>query len=88
MKVPRKQAAFIHDAINQWTHDGLLPTAQAALLAATIEVQGFDWRRLAKYLFWVALFSIVTSVSAALSGKADSIWNIGRRDTTEQIYPE
>ena len=49
MKLPRKQAAFIHDAIDQWTHDGLLPTSQAAQLAATIEVQVFDWRRLEKY---------------------------------------
>ena len=45
----------------------MLPDAQAATLAATIEVQYFDWRKLAKYSFWIALFSIVSSVSAALS---------------------
>lgn len=48
---------------------GLIPDAQAATLAGTIEVQYFDWRRLAKYSFWVALFSIVSSVSAALSDR-------------------
>lgn len=69
MKLPRKQAAVINDAIARWTHDGLLPAVQAAQLAATIEVQAFDWRRLAKYSFWVALISIVTSVSAALSDR-------------------
>ncbi len=69
MKLPRKQAAIIHDAITQWAQDGLLPAAQAAQLAATIEVQAFDWRRLAKYSFWVALVSIFTSVSAALSDR-------------------
>lgn len=69
MKLPRKQAAVINDAIARWTHDGLLPAVQAAQLAATIEVQTFDWRRLAKYSFWVALISIVTSVSAALSDR-------------------
>lgn len=69
MKLAPKQAAIIHNAIAQWTQDGLLPAAQAARLAATIEVQAFDWRRLAKYSFWVALVSIVTSVSAALSDR-------------------
>jgi hypothetical protein len=29
-------------------------------------VQYFDWRKLAKYSFWIALFSIISSVSAAL----------------------
>ncbi len=45
----------------------MIADEQASALAATIEVQYFDWRRLAKYSFWIALFSIVTSVSAALS---------------------
>lgn len=67
MKLPRKQAAFLREAIEQWKHDGLLADAQAAQLAGTIVVQIFDWRRLAKYSFWIALISIVSSVSAALS---------------------
>ena len=69
MKLPRKQAAVIRDAIEHWKQDGLILDAQAAALAATIEVQYFDWRKLAKYSFWIALFSIVSSVSAALSDR-------------------
>ncbi|BCA56811.1 hypothetical protein W02_39510 [Nitrospira sp. KM1] len=69
MKLPRKQATVVHDAIEQWKRDGVIPGAQAATLAATIEVQYFDWRKLAKYSFWIALFSIVSSVSAALSDR-------------------
>ena len=67
MNLPRKQATVVRDAIEQWARNGLLPPAQAAQLSSTIEVQAFDWRRLAKYSFWVALISIFTSVSAALS---------------------
>lgn len=67
MKLPRKQAVFLREAIEQWKHDGLLADTQAAQLAGTIVVQPFDWRRLAKYSFWIALISIVSSVSAALS---------------------
>jgi hypothetical protein len=70
MKLPRKQATVIRDAIERWRLDGMIPDTQAATLAATIEVQYFDWRKLAKYSFWIALFSIVSSVSAALSDQA------------------
>ncbi len=67
MKLGRKQATIVKDVITEWTQEGLLPASQAAQLAASIEVQIFDWRRLAKYSFWVAAISIVSSVSAALS---------------------
>ena len=69
MKLPRKQAVVVRDAIEQWRRDGVIPHDQAATLAATIEVQYFDWHKLAKYSFWIALFSIVSSVSAALSDR-------------------
>ena len=52
MKLSPKQASFLQDAIAQWKTERLLPVAQAGLLANTIEVQPFDWRRLAKYSFW------------------------------------
>ncbi len=69
MKLPRKQAAVVQEAIARWKQDGVIPEAQAAILAGTIEVQYFDWRKLAKYSFWIALFSIISSVSAALSDR-------------------
>lgn len=69
MKLPRKHATVVRDAIERWKQDGVIPDTQAAALAATIEVQYFDWRKLAKYSFWIALFSIVSSVSAALSDR-------------------
>jgi hypothetical protein len=69
MKLPRKQAVVVREAIERWKDTGVIPDAQAATLAATIEVQYFDWRKLAKYSFWIALFSIVSSVSAALSDR-------------------
>jgi hypothetical protein len=59
----------VRDAIERWKQDGVIPDAEAATLAATIEVQYFDWRKLAKYSFWIALFSIISSVSAALSDR-------------------
>lgn len=70
MKLPSKQAAVVREALAEWKREGLIAEAQAATLAATIEVQYFDWRRLAKYSFGIALFSIITSISAVLSDRA------------------
>ena len=42
MKLPRKQAAVVQEAIARWKQDGVIPEAQAATLAGTIEVQYFD----------------------------------------------
>lgn len=69
MKLPRKQAVVVRDAIERWKQDGVIHEAQAITQAATIEVQYFNWRKLAKYSFWIALFSIVSSVSAAFSDR-------------------
>ncbi len=69
MKLPRKQATVVREVIDRWKQDGVIPETQAATLAATIEVQYFDWRKLAKYSFWIALFSIVSSVTAVLSDR-------------------
>ncbi len=35
MKLPRKQAVVVRDAIERWKQDGMIPDAQAATLAAT-----------------------------------------------------
>lgn len=69
MILPGQQAAVLRNAIEQWRHDGLLADAQATQLAGSIVVQPFDWRRLAKYSFWTALFCIVTAVNAALADR-------------------
>jgi hypothetical protein len=69
MRLPRKQADLIHDVIERWKQEGVLPDAQAWQLTSTIEVQPFDWRRLAKYSFWAAIICLVTAVSSALADR-------------------
>lgn len=69
MKVARKHASLLHEAIEQWKHEGIVDEAQAATLAGTIRVVPFDWRRLAKYSLWVSVICIVTAVSSALADR-------------------
>ncbi len=67
MKVNRNQATALKGAIEYWNVQGLLDEKTASALQQDIEVVPFDWKRLAKYSFWIALFCIISSVSAALA---------------------
>ncbi len=67
MKVNRTQATALRGAIEHWHHQGLLDEHTATVLRQDIEVTPFDWKRMSKYSFWVALFCILSAVSAALA---------------------
>jgi hypothetical protein len=69
MKVNRNQATSLRGAIEHWNRAGLLDDETTGILHQSIEVVPFDWKRLAKYSFWVALICIVTSVGAAIGDR-------------------
>lgn len=69
MKVSKGQAVVLRDAIDHWSAEGALDPGTAARLRDGIEVAPFDWRRLTKYSFWVAIICIVTAISSALADK-------------------
>lgn len=53
--IDKQEAEFLNSSIEYWEKDGLLDNEQAAKLKASYEIKGFDWMRLAKYSFWIAL---------------------------------
>lgn len=55
LKVDRQENDFLNETINHWEKGGLLHADKAAQLRETLEIKGFDWMRLAKYSFWIAL---------------------------------
>src|ERR1700744_4566786 len=55
LHIDKQEAEFLSSSIAHWEKDGLLNTQQAEKLRASYEVKGFDWMRLAKYSFWIAL---------------------------------
>lgn len=69
MKLPRKQAALLQEAIEQWQRDGLLAETQEAHWPARSSCSssiGGDWRSTRS---GSRFFSLVSSVSAALSDR-------------------
>ncbi len=69
MLVSAKEAKVIQKAIDQWEKSTLLTKEEAIKLSNTCEVVAFDWKRLAKYSFWLAIACILISISAAFADK-------------------
>lgn len=74
MKVNKKQAEFLKDTILQWKNEGLLTESLAADLTADLQITSFDWRRLAKYSFWISIICILTAVSSVLADRILIEW--------------
>ena len=70
MKVSRSHASIIRKAIDNWRQDGVIDDKAAAALSSNTEVVKFDWKRLAKYSFWIAIICIVISIGAVLADQA------------------
>ena len=66
MKVARKKAKIITAAIREWEGNSQLSPEESQKLLQSIEVIPFDWRRLAKYSFWIAIICIVIAVQSLL----------------------
>ena len=80
MKVNKSQATSIRAAIKYWNTNGRIDDKMAASLENDIYVMSFDWKKLAKYSFWIALICIVISISSVLADRAllkllESIFN-------------
>src|SRR4051812_15626445 len=55
LHIDKQESEFLNDTITHWEKDGLVDKHQAENLRNSYEVKGFDWMRLAKYSFWIAL---------------------------------
>jgi hypothetical protein len=66
MKTGRKNAKIITAALKEWEDTAQLSPEESQRLLASLEVIPFDWRRLAKYSFWIAIICIVIAVQALI----------------------
>jgi hypothetical protein len=66
MRIARKKAKIITAAIREWEDNSQLSREESQKLLQSIEVIPFDWRRLAKYSFWIAIICIVIAVHSLL----------------------
>lgn len=67
MRFNRKQGQFLADVISQWEADGTVNPETADTLKNSYAIRPFDWRRLAKYSFLIAVICAVVAVGALVA---------------------
>ena len=64
MKVSNRQGKVLQKAIASWQQEGTLSAEEADRLSKSFTIQSFDWKKLAKYSFWIAIVCGLISVAA------------------------
>lgn len=70
MRINRKRGKFLRDMIRHWEENEVISNAKADELRDSFEVVSFDWKRLAKYSFWISIACIVIAVGSVLADQA------------------
>ncbi|EHQ25362.1 DUF2157 domain-containing protein [Mucilaginibacter paludis] len=55
LDLDKQESEFLSRAIKHWEREGFIDSLVADTLRSSYDVKGFDWMRLAKYSFWIAL---------------------------------
>ncbi|WEM45208.1 hypothetical protein PTW35_19155 (plasmid) [Photobacterium sp. DA100] len=67
MKINKRQAKTLNEAITQWEKDERINADTAKSLRNSYVVVGFDWKLLAVYSFWIAITCFVISIGVLLA---------------------
>jgi hypothetical protein len=67
MKLNKKQGYFLKDIISQWETDNTISKEIADTLKNSYEIRPFDFKKLAKYSFWVAIICSITAFGAIIA---------------------
>jgi uncharacterized integral membrane protein len=70
MRLTRKKAKALESAVKAWIEENVVSQEEASRLLKSVEIVGFDWKRLAKYSFWISIICIIISISALLADEA------------------
>lgn len=69
LKLSSSKVKIIKSAFSQWRLLGVLDSATEQRLLSNLSVAPFDWKRLAKYCTWIAIFCLVISVASVVADK-------------------
>jgi hypothetical protein len=67
MQVSKKEGRIISGAIQNWLEAGTITEEESQKLERSFQVTSFDWKRIAKYSFWLSISCIAISVSSVLA---------------------
>lgn len=67
MKLNKKQGKFLTETIDHWLENSVISTDQAEKLKSSYSIRSFDWKKLAKYSFWIAIICGVISFGSIIA---------------------
>ena len=67
MKLSRTQAKLLEAVIAEWRRRGIISEPVADTLRESYEIASFDWKRLAKYSFWISIASAAVAITALIA---------------------
>lgn len=74
LNLDKQESEFLNRSIKHWEDEHLIDAETAENLRTSYEVKGFDWMRLAKYSFWIALACGVIAVGSLIINDAVIKW--------------
>jgi hypothetical protein len=69
LQLPKKKARFVDEVVDELANNHVIDAATADRIRAHIQPMPFDWRRLARYSFIVAIVCVVIAVGAAVADR-------------------
>ncbi|PCH52195.1 MAG: hypothetical protein COC22_04410, partial [Flavobacteriaceae bacterium] len=70
LKLLKKEAAILTKSINYWGDNAVVSKQEQEKLRNSFEVISFDFNKLAKYSFWIALICIFIALVSVVADKA------------------
>ncbi|HKM96171.1 MAG TPA: DUF2157 domain-containing protein [Buttiauxella sp.] len=67
MKVTRKQEKVIRHTLEGWRKEGVIEESEQQRLQQNLSVQLFDWQRLSRYAFWIALACAIIAIGSLVA---------------------
>ena len=67
MKLNKKQGHFLNNIISKWETNETITKETADTLKNSYSVRPFDWKKLAKYSFWVSILCGIIAVGTAIA---------------------
>src|SRR5476649_2923759 len=74
LNLDKQESEFLNKAVKHWEEGHLIDAELAQQLRSSYEVKGFDWMRLAKYSFWIALVCGIIAVGSLIIDDAVIKW--------------
>lgn len=67
MNLTKKQGQFLNNMITTWENDQTIEQETAVKLKNSFTIRRFDWKKLAKYSFWISIICVIIAAGSIVA---------------------